>query len=114
MSVIRVRVPVRALGENSHQMAARINRRAGRYLHVNKLLDTSQNAVKTQMWCAVSTNVVIAIVKNELQHDASLYTLLQILLFSVFEKTAILCALLRDPLAPETAIDTDQLNMFDT
>ena len=43
--------------------------------------------MKTQIWCAISTYVLIAIVKKELQLDASLYTLLQILSVSVFEKT---------------------------
>ena len=56
-------------------------------------LGTSENAVKTQIWCAVSTYVLIAIVKKELHLDASLYTLLQILSVSVFEKTPISGAL---------------------
>jgi hypothetical protein len=45
--------------------------------------------VKTQVWCAVATYVLIAIVKKELRLDASLYTCLQILSVSVFEKTEI-------------------------
>jgi len=49
--------------------------------------------VKTQIWCAVSTYVLIAIVKKELHLHASLYTLLQILSVSIFEKTQISCAL---------------------
>lgn len=56
------------------------------HLRIKKFLGTSENAVKTQIWCAVSTYVLIAIVKKELQLDASLYTLLQILSVSVFEK----------------------------
>ena len=75
---------------------------------------TSENAVKTQIWCAVSTYVLIAIVKKELQLDASLYTLLQILSVSVFEKTEISCALRLDPLVPETAFSANQLTLFDT
>ena len=73
---------------------------------------TSENAVKTQIWCAVSTYVLIAIVKKELQLDASLYTLLQILSVSVFEKTEISCALRLDSMAPETPIITNQLSLF--
>lgn len=46
----------------------------------------SENAVKTQIWIAVATYVLIAIVKKELKLDASLYTLLQIFSVSVFEK----------------------------
>ena len=57
------------------------------HLRIKKFLGNSENAVKTQIWCAVSTYVLIAIVKKELQIDASLYTLLQILSVSVFEKT---------------------------
>ena len=49
--------------------------------------------MKTQVWCAVATYVLIAIVKKELQLDASLYTCLQILSVSVFEKTEVSCAL---------------------
>ena len=55
------------------------------HLRIKRFLGTSENAVKTQIWCAVSTYVLIAIVKRELQLDASLYTLLQILSVSVFE-----------------------------
>jgi hypothetical protein len=61
-----------------------------------KFLGTSENAVKTQIWCAVSTYVLIAIIKKELHLDASLYTCLQILSVSVFEKTEISCALQAD------------------
>ena len=48
------------------------------HLRIKKFLGTSENAVKTQIWCAVCTYVLIAIVKKKLQLDASLYTLLQI------------------------------------
>ena len=63
------------------------------HLRIKRFLGTSENAVKTQIWCAVSTYVLIAIVKKELHLNASLYTLLQILSVSVFEKTLISCAL---------------------
>ena len=56
------------------------------HLRIKKFMGTSENAVKTQIWCAVATYVLIAIVKKELHLDASLYTLLQILSVSVFEK----------------------------
>ena len=56
------------------------------HLRIKRFLGTSENAVKTQVWCAVATYVLIAIVKKELQLDASLYTLLQILSVSIFEK----------------------------
>jgi hypothetical protein len=57
------------------------------HLRIKKFLGTSENAVKTQVWSAIATYVLIAIVKKELQLNASLYTCLQILSVSVFEKT---------------------------
>ena len=66
------------------------------HLRIKRFLGTSENAVKAQVWCAVATYVLIAIVKKELQLDASLYTCLQILSVSVFEKTEISCALQPD------------------
>ena len=82
------------------------------HLRIKRFLGTSENAVKTQIWCAVSTYVLIAIVKKELHLDASLYTLLQILSVSVFEKTQISCALQPDVTAPEMPISSNQLNLF--
>lgn len=63
------------------------------HLRIKRFLGTSENAVKTQIWAAIATYVLIAIVKKELEIEASLYTFLQILSVSVFEKTQILCAL---------------------
>ena len=82
------------------------------HLRIKKFLGTSENAVKTQIWCAVSTYVLIAIIKKELHLDASLYTLLQILSVSVFEKTQISCALQPDQLFAESQLDANQLNLF--
>ena len=56
------------------------------HLRIKKFLGNSENAVKTQIWCAIATYVLIAIVKKELQLKISLYTCLQILSVSVFEK----------------------------
>ena len=58
-------------------------------LRIKRFYGTSENAVKTQIWIAVSVYVLIAIVKKELRLDASLYTLLQILSVSLFEKMPI-------------------------
>jgi hypothetical protein len=55
-------------------------------LRIKRFYGTSENAVKTQIWIAVSVYVLIAIVKRELKLEASLYTLLQILSVSLFEK----------------------------
>ena len=83
------------------------------HLRIKKFIGTSENAVKTQIWCAVSTYVLIAIVKKELQLNASLYTLLQILSISVFEKAQLSCALQTDPSFTESALDANQLNLFE-
>ena len=83
------------------------------HLRIKKFLGTSENAVKTQIWCAVSTYVLIAIVKKELQLSASLYTLLQILSISVFEKTKLSCALQTDKAFTDSLLDANQLNLFE-
>lgn len=82
------------------------------HLRIKRFLGTSENAVKTQIWCAVSTYVLIAIVKKELQLDASLYTLLQILSVSVFEKTPILSAFRPDDQGMAQPANDKQLNLF--
>ena len=63
------------------------------HLGIKRFIDNSENAVKTQIWCTVTTYVLIAIVKKALQIDASLYTLLQILSVSIFEKNQLQQAL---------------------
>jgi len=83
------------------------------HLRIKHFLGNSENAVKTQIWCAISTYVLIAIIKKELQLKASLYTLLQILSVSVFEKTEISCAFQTDGYISETAPTANQLNLFD-
>ena len=77
------------------------------------LFGTSENAVKTQIWCAVSTYVLIAIVKKELHLNASLYTLLQILSVSIFEKTHIPCALQPDTTGVVAPLPNNQMILFD-
>ena len=82
------------------------------HLRIKKFLGNSENAVKTQIWCAVSTYVLIAIVKKELQIDASLYTLLQILSVSVFEKTELSSAFQGGEIAADLPESANQLNLF--
>jgi hypothetical protein len=83
------------------------------HLRIKRFLGTSENAVKTQIWCAVATYVLIAIIKKELQLKASLYTCLQILSVSVFEKTEISWALQPDRSQREVGIASKQLILFD-
>jgi IS4 transposase len=82
------------------------------HLRIKKFLGNSENAVKTQIWCAVSTYVLIAIVKKELQINASLYTLLQILSVSVFEKTELSSAFQGNELTTDLLDSANQLNLF--
>jgi transposase len=83
------------------------------HLRIKRFLGTSENAVKTQIWCAVSTYVLIAIVKKELHLDASLYTLLQILSVSIFEKTQLSCTLQLGQNETVPLPTNNQLMLFD-
>lgn len=84
------------------------------HLRIKRFLGNSENAVKTQIWCAVATYVLIAIVKKELHLEASLYTLLQILSVSVFEKNQLSCALQRTPIIENDLDSANQLILFDS
>jgi hypothetical protein len=83
------------------------------HLRIKRFLGTSENAVKTQIWAAIATYVLIAIVKKELEIEASLYTFLQILSVSVFEKTPILCALGEKLDGIEDSSSGNQMILFD-
>ena len=79
---------------------------------IKKVLGTSENAVKTQGWSAIATDVLIAIVKKELHLDASRYTGLQILSVSVSEKPPRSCALQLDDPRTEPPADANQLILY--
>jgi hypothetical protein len=82
------------------------------HLRIKQFYGTSENAVKTQIWCAVCVYVLVAIVKKELHLDASLYTLLQILSVTVFEKIALQCAFAGDDSRSDDDPGGNQLNLF--
>ncbi|MHB8424020.1 MAG: IS4 family transposase [Gammaproteobacteria bacterium] len=82
------------------------------HLRIKKFIGTSENAVKTQIWCAVATYVLIAIIKKELQIDASLYEILQILSVSLFEKTELSCAFQGDWCFQNQTDSSNQLMLF--
>jgi hypothetical protein len=82
------------------------------HLRIKHFLGNSENAVKTQVWCAVATYVLIAIVRKELQIEASMYTCLQILSVSVFEKTQLSCAFPGIESRTEQSDDAKQLILF--
>ena len=60
------------------------------HLRIKAFFGTSENAVKTQIWIAVSVYVLVAIMKKRLHLDLELYTILQILSVTLFEKTPLL------------------------
>lgn len=60
------------------------------HLRIKAFFDTSDNAVRSQIWIAVTTYVLVAIIKKRLELPQSLYTILQILSTSIFDKTPIL------------------------
>lgn len=60
------------------------------HLRIKAFYGTSENAVKTQIWIAISVYILVAIIKKELMLNQSLYTILQILSVTLFEKTPIL------------------------
>jgi len=82
------------------------------HLRIKKFLGTSENAVKTQIWIAVSVYVLVAIVKKRLNLDASLYSLLQILSVTLFEKMPLLQALPQNDNASDLLDSRNQLNLF--
>lgn len=83
------------------------------HLRIKRFLGTSENAVKTQIWSAICTYVLITIIKKELQLKFPLYTLLQILSVSIFEKTELSCTL--QPVVNRKQIEPhyNQMSLFD-
>jgi hypothetical protein len=83
------------------------------HLRIKAFYGTSENAVKTQIWVAISVYVLVAIVKKRLNLDLSLYTILQILSVSLFEKVPILQALTLYQSQITEGLIQNQLNLFD-
>lgn len=82
------------------------------HLRIKKFYGTSENAVKSQIWIAVSVYVLVAIVKRRLNLDASLYTLLQIFSLTLFEKMPIQQAFAGNTPFPNQDENNNQLNLF--
>jgi hypothetical protein len=83
------------------------------HLRIKAFFGTSENAVKTQIWIAISVYVLVAIVKKELRVERSLYEILQVLSLTLFEKTPLLQALQAEIHASEQHTDRNQLRLFD-
>jgi len=82
------------------------------HLRIKKFYGTSENAVKSQIWIAVSVYVLVAIVKKRLNLDASLYKLLQVLSVTLFEKMPLQQAFPTNDLQPKPGSIGKQLNLF--
>jgi IS4 transposase len=83
------------------------------HLRIKAFYGISENAVKTQIWIAVSVYVLVAILRKRLGLEASLYHTLQILSVTLFEKTPILCALQAIDGEANFADNVNQLILFD-
>jgi len=83
------------------------------HLRIKSFFGTSENAVKVQIWTAVSTYLLVAIMKKELRLEQSLYSILQVLSLSLFEKMPILEAFSQKYVPVQTAQTWKQLSLFD-
>ena len=83
------------------------------HLRIKAFYGASENAVKTQIWIAVSVYVMVAIIRKRLGLEASLYQILQILSVTLFEKTPILRALQACDPRDDLHEDSNQLILFD-
>jgi IS4 transposase len=82
------------------------------HLRIKSFFGVSENAVKTQIWIAISVYVLVAIIKKQLKSDRNLYTILQILSVSLFEKMPIFQAFAPDTIEKPDQPDCNQLNLF--
>ena len=82
------------------------------HLRIKRFYGTSDNAVKTQIWIAISVYVLIAIVRKQLKLEASLYTLLQVLSVTVFEKITIGSALSNKADISDIDMNPNQLKLW--
>ena len=83
------------------------------HLRIKSFFGTSENAVKSQIWIAVSVYVLVAILKKRLYLSASLYEILQILSLTMFERTPLDQLLTRTPPSPDQPENPNQLILFD-
>lgn len=84
------------------------------HLRIKSFYGTSENAVKTQIWIAITVYVLVAIIKKRMQIELSLYTILQILSVSIFEKMPISQAFTETEYKNQITTGPKQLNLFDS
>jgi hypothetical protein len=82
------------------------------HLRIKTFYGTSENAVKTQIWIAVSVYVLVAIIRKRLKLDVSLYTLMQVFSVTVFEKASIESVILQTTDSSAFVMNDNQLNLF--
>ena len=82
------------------------------HLRIKKFYGTTENAVKTQIWIAITVYVLVAIVKKQLNTEVSLYTILQILSLTLFEKTPLDQLLKNTEMQMITQQNNNPLNLF--
>ena len=82
------------------------------HLRIKQFYGISENAVKTQIWIAVSVYVLAAIVRKRLKLEVSLYTLMQVFSVTVFEKASIESIISQTADSSESVMDDNQLNLF--
>ncbi len=83
------------------------------HLRIKHFFGTSENAVKTQIWIAISVYLLVAIVRKRLEIEASLYTLLQVLSVTAFEKAPLQQVLSEAEITQGDYPSHNQLNLFD-
>ena len=83
------------------------------HLRIKAFYGTTENAVKTQIWIAISIYVLVAIAKKTLKLEQSLYTILQVLSVSLFEKMPILQAFSNTTYTNQEPYISNQMNLFD-
>jgi len=82
------------------------------HLRIKQFYGTSENAVKTQIWIAVSVYVLVAIVRKRLKLGVSLYTLMQVFSVTVFERASIESIILQTPDGSDLVMGDNRLNLF--
>ena len=82
-------------------------------LRIKSFFRTSENAVKSQIWIAISVYILVAIIKNCLDSNSDLYTILQILSLTLFENTLLALLVTRMESISDSAYTHNQLNLFD-
>jgi len=83
------------------------------HLRIKAFFGTSPNAVKTQIWIAISTYLLVAIARKQLGTERDLYTILQILSLYAFEKAPLAQVLSDGPYTPKDGDIRNQLELFD-